>query len=110
MLPPVRDEKRLRAGSDIMTGGMGAYSPPPDVSNEMLARIQTEILDRLVQGMASEGRPYHGVLYAGVMLTKDGPMLLEVNCRFGNPETQVVLPRLDSDLVPALLASTEFNG
>ena len=110
MLMPARDYKRLRAGSDIMTGGMGAYSPLPDVSGEMLARIQTEILDRLVQGMASEGRPYHGVLYAGVILTENGPMLLEVNCRFGNPEAQVVLPMLDGDWVPYLQACCEEGG
>ncbi len=110
MLPPVRDEKRLRAGSDIMTGGMGAFSPLSDVNEEMLARIQTEILNKLVQGMASEGRPYHGILYAGIMLTAEGPMLLEVNCRFGNPEAQVILPRLKSDWVPYLLACTKLGG
>src|SRR3989338_1716428 len=110
MLPPVRDEKRLRAGSDIMTGGMGAFSPLPDVSDEMLVRIQTEILDKLIHGMASEGKPYHGVLYAGIMLTQDGPMLLEVNCRFGNPEAQVILPKLDGDWVPYLMACTELGG
>lgn len=109
-LPPVRDEKRLRAGSNIMTGGMGAFSPLPDVSEEMLERIQTEILDKLVQGMASEGRPYHGILYAGIMLTAEGPILLEVNCRFGNPEAQVVLPRMDGDWVPYFLACTELGG
>ena len=110
MLLPARDYKRLSADSDKMTGGMGAYSPLPDMSDEILPRIQTEIVDKLVQGMAKEGRPYHGVLYAGIMLTKDGPMLLEVNCRFGDPETQTVLARLDSDIVPYLVACTEYGG
>ena len=112
MLQPARDYKRAYPGKDAPnTGGMGAYSPLPDLPMDgpEFHAIATIIM-KLVSAMAKEGHPYHGLLYAGIMLTKDGPMLLEVNCRFGDPETQVVLPRLDSDLVPALLASIEFNG
>lgn len=109
-LEPARDQKRLRAGSDIMTGGMGAYSPVPGVGQELLGRIEESIIKPLLAGMAKEGRPYRGVLYAGVMLTAEGPKLLEVNCRFGDPETQAVLARLDCDLVPYLLACTEAGG
>ncbi|MBI2433867.1 MAG: phosphoribosylamine--glycine ligase [Candidatus Hydrogenedentes bacterium] len=86
------------------TGGMGAYSPAPVVSREMLPRIEQDILRRCVDGMAADGTPYTGVLYAGLMMTMDGPKVVEFNCRFGDPETQVVLPRMRSDLVPALLA------
>ena len=112
MLQPARDYKRAYPGKDAPnTGGMGAYSPLPDLPmhSPEFHGIATIIM-KLVSAMAKEGHPYHGLLYAGIMLTKECPMLLEVNCRFGDPETQVVLPRLDSDLVPAMLASTELNG
>jgi len=81
------------------TGGMGAYSPAPLVTPELLDEIQRTILQPCVDGMAAEGSPYVGVLYAGLMITKDGPKVVEFNCRFGDPETQVVLPRLTTDLV-----------
>lgn len=87
------------------TGGMGAYSPAPVVTKELQVRIMAEIIEPTVQGMAAEGNPYTGFLYAGLMITADGtPKVLEYNCRFGDPEAQPVLLRLKSDLV-ALIAT-----
>lgn len=86
------------------TGGMGAYSPAPIVTQEMMETIQREVLDRCIEGMRQEGSPYTGVLYAGLMITSEGPKVVEFNCRFGDPETQVVLPRMKSDIVPILRA------
>jgi phosphoribosylamine---glycine ligase len=86
------------------TGGMGAYSPAPVVTDALMAEIQTTVLQPCIDGMAAEGSPYVGVLYAGLMITKDGPKVVEFNCRFGDPETQVVLPRLTSDLVEIVRA------
>ncbi len=86
------------------TGGMGAYSPPP----VMVERLQDEVMEKIVvptvNAMAAERRPYRGVVYAGLMLTRKGPMVLEFNCRFGDPEAQALLPRLDQDLFPLLAA------
>jgi len=87
------------------TGGMGAYSPAPVVDKKMHDRIMEEIINPLIGGLAKEGKFYKGVLYAGVMITKYGPKVLEFNVRFGDPETQVTLPRLDTDLVDLCLAS-----
>ena len=82
------------------TGGMGAYSPAPVVTDEMHDRIMREVIEPTIRGMAEEGRVYVGFLYAGVMITKDGtPRVLEFNCRFGDPETQAIMMRLKSDLV-----------
>ena len=81
------------------TGGMGAYSPAPVVTDALMAEIQARVLQPCIDGMAAEGSPYVGVLYAGLMITANGPEVVEFNCRFGDPETQVVLPRLTSDLV-----------
>jgi len=86
------------------TGGMGAYSPAPAVTEQRAREIVETIMRPTVHAMASEGRPYSGLLYAGLMLTKDGPKVLEFNCRFGDPETQPLLTRLDEDLFPLLLA------
>lgn len=86
------------------TGGMGAYSPAPVVTPELQRDIEKRILRACVEGMAKDGIPYKGVLYAGLMITKDGPEVVEFNCRFGDPETQVVLPRMESDLLPVLEA------
>ncbi len=86
------------------TGGMGAYSPAPVVTDALMKTIQEKILDPCVAGMAADGSPYIGVLYAGLMITKKGPEVVEFNCRFGDPETQVVLPRLTSDLVEIVRA------
>ena len=86
------------------TGGMGAYSPAPVVTPELAAEIERTIVRPCIEGMASEGAPYTGVLYAGLMMEVTGPKVVEFNCRFGDPETQVVLPRMKSDLAPILLA------
>jgi phosphoribosylamine--glycine ligase len=86
------------------TGGMGAYSPSPLVDGALTEDIARRIFAPLVAAMADEGRPFRGLLYGGLMLTPDrGPMVIEWNCRFGDPETQAVLPRLDEDLLPWLL-------
>jgi phosphoribosylamine--glycine ligase len=90
------------------TGGMGAYSPAPVVSEQMHERIMAEVIEPTVKGMALEGNPYTGFLYAGLMVAADGtPKVLEYNCRFGDPETQPILMRLRSDLVKLCLAATE---
>lgn len=86
------------------TGGMGAYSPAPVVTPALAADIEERILRRCVAGMANDGVPYTGVLYAGLMITDAGPKVIEFNCRFGDPEVQVVLPRMTCDIVPLLLA------
>lgn len=86
------------------TGGMGAYAPAPVVPAALMAEIEEKVLKPCVAGMAAEGRPYKGVLYAGLMITAAGPKVIEFNCRFGDPETQVVLPQMVSDLVDVLLA------
>jgi phosphoribosylamine--glycine ligase len=83
---------------------MGAYAPPGLATAELRARIEREILQPTLAALAAEGRPYRGVLYAGLMLTAAGPKVLEFNCRFGDPEAQVVLPLLDTDLVDVALA------
>jgi len=89
------------------TGGMGAYSPAPAMSEPLLANVMKTIVQPTIDGMAAEGRPYRGVLYAGLMLTADGPKLLEYNVRFGDPECQVLMTRLKSDIVPALVATVD---
>jgi phosphoribosylamine--glycine ligase len=90
------------------TGGMGAYSPAPVVTEEMHNRIMQEVIEPTIRGMAEEGREYVGFLYAGVMITKDGtPRVLEFNCRFGDPETQPILMRLKSDLVELCQAALD---
>jgi phosphoribosylamine--glycine ligase len=90
------------------TGGMGAYSPAPVVTPEIHARIMAEVIEPTVRGMAAEGNPYTGFLYAGVMIDQQGtPKVLEYNCRFGDPETQPIMMRLRSDLVELCLASLE---
>jgi phosphoribosylamine--glycine ligase len=89
------------------TGGMGAYSPTPFVTPEIHAEIMAKIIVPTVNGMKARGTPFQGVLYAGVMLTPDGPKLFEYNVRFGDPECQVLMLRMMSDIVPALLASCD---
>jgi len=84
------------------TGGMGAFSPSPMVDEALHRQIMEEIIYPTVRGMAEEGREYRGVLYAGLMITEEGPKVLEFNARFGDPETQVILPRMEGDLVPLL--------
>lgn len=105
-LIPACDYKRVFDGDlGPNTGGMGSYAPPGFVSPELRRRICTTILDPIVAGLAADGIPYRGVLYAGLMMTADGPKVLEFNCRFGDPETQVVLPLLDGDLAELTLAA-----
>jgi phosphoribosylamine--glycine ligase len=86
------------------TGGMGSYSPPGFFGDELTSQVTKTILEPVVKAMAQEGTPYKGVLYAGLMITAGGPKVLEFNARFGDPETQAILPRLKSDLVDILLA------
>ena len=86
---------------------MGAYSPAAVLTPELQARVMREIIEPTLAGMRARGTPYTGILYAGLMLTEDGPQLIEYNARFGDPETQVLLPRLKSDLVTALLAACD---
>jgi phosphoribosylamine--glycine ligase len=107
-LASAQDHKRVFDGDKgPNTGGMGAYSPAPVMTPEMTARTMREIIEPTLRALAAMGAPYKGVLFAGLMLTKDGPKLIEYNVRFGDPETQVLMLRLKSDLVPALLASRD---
>ncbi len=107
---PAQDHKPVFDGDKgPNTGGMGAYSPVPKVKQKTLDWVETEVLQKTVAGLRQEGIIYRGVLYAGLILTDDGPKVLEFNCRFGDPEAQVVLPLLNSDLVEIMLALTEGN-
>ncbi|MBE2236679.1 MAG: phosphoribosylamine--glycine ligase [Caldilineaceae bacterium] len=108
LMPTAQDHKRLRDHDrGPNTGGMGAFSPSPLVTPALLAEIDRVALQPVLAGMAAEGMPYVGVLYAGLMLTAQGPRVLEYNCRLGDPETQVLLPLLASDLSELLLACTD---
>ena len=91
------------------TGGMGAYSPAPVIDDETSNRIREKIIKPLIFGLHEEGTPFKGVLYAGLMITKDGPKVLEFNVRFGDPETQAIFPRLKTDLMDAIEASIDGN-
>jgi phosphoribosylamine---glycine ligase len=103
-----QDHKRVGEGeSGPNTGGMGAYSPAPIMDAAMTGRVMREIVAPTLAGMAAEGAPFKGVLFAGLMLCADGPKLIEYNVRFGDPETQAILPRLEDDLLALLLASVE---
>jgi phosphoribosylamine--glycine ligase len=107
-LASAQDHKRVGDGDKgPNTGGMGAYSPAPVMSEEITRRTMDEIVLPTVRAMKAMGAPYKGVLFAGLMIDKDGPKLIEYNCRFGDPECQVLMLRLMSDLVPALLASRD---
>jgi phosphoribosylamine--glycine ligase len=108
LLAPAQDHKAIFDGDQgPNTGGMGAYAPANNVSEKFMLEISKSIIERTIEGMALEDRPYRGLLYAGLMLTPDGPKVLEYNCRFGDPETQVVLPLIQSDLLELLLAASE---
>ncbi len=108
MLASSQDHKRAFDGDEgPNTGGMGAYSPAPIVTPELMQRIEREIIGPCIRHLSYSGIPYRGVLYAGLMIGADGPKVVEFNCRFGDPETQVVLPRMKSDLVPLLIACCE---
>jgi phosphoribosylamine--glycine ligase len=103
-----QDHKRAYDGDQgPNTGGMGTYSPPPVLTQALVDQAWRELIEPTVKGMAAEGCPYVGVLYAGLMLTETGPKLVEYNARFGDPECQVLMLRLESDLVPLLLAAAQ---
>lgn len=107
-MPLSRDYKRAFDGNrGPNTGGMGAYSPVPSISNEIYEMIQNKIVIPAIEALAREGCPYEGVIYAGVMITKDGPTVLEFNCRFGDPETQPLLMRMNMDIVEVMEAVLE---
>jgi phosphoribosylamine--glycine ligase len=110
-LAPAQDYKRIFDGDEgPNTGGMGSYSPVPGVDRDRVEEI-AELVHRPIVGlMAERGTPFHGVLYAGLMMTTDGPKVLEFNVRFGDPETQAVLPRLRTDLADLFMASREPGG
>ena len=103
-----QDHKRVGDGdTGPNTGGMGAYSPAPIVDDAMQERVMREIVAPTLAGMAAEGAPFKGVLFVGLMIGPDGPKLIEFNVRFGDPETQAILPRLEDDLLEILLACAE---
>ena len=103
-LLPAQDHKRIGEGeTGPNTGGMGAYAPVSLATPELMERVRHEVLQPTVDAMRAEGRPFRGLLYAGLMLTEEGPKVIEFNCRFGDPETQVVLPLLESSLLEPML-------
>jgi phosphoribosylamine---glycine ligase len=105
---PSQDHKRALEGDrGPNTGGMGAYAPVPACPSEMIGHLVRMALQPAVDGLREEGYPFIGVLYGGFMLTRDGPRVIEFNCRFGDPETQVVLPLLESDLLEVAMACVE---
>lgn len=107
-LKPAQDYKRAYDNDEgLNTGGMGCYSPVPIVTDELYARVMETIIKPTVAAMESEGCTYTGLLYTGIMLTKGGPKVLEYNARFGDPETQVILPLLETDLMDLMLASLD---
>nr|CAD7586704.1 unnamed protein product [Timema genevievae] len=104
MLPSQDHKRHLEGDRGANTGGMGAYCPCPLIDSDTLRIVEESVLQRAVKGMREEKSQFIGVLYAGLMLTKEGPKVLEFNCRFGDPETQVILPLLESDLYQVMLA------
>ncbi|MGH2850660.1 MAG: phosphoribosylamine--glycine ligase, partial [Solirubrobacteraceae bacterium] len=110
-MAPAQDYKRIHDGDrGPNTGGMGSYSPVPGVTPERARELTATIHQPIVELMRARGTPFHGVLYGGLMLTAEGPRVIEFNVRFGDPETQALLPRLRSDLFAALLASARPGG
>ncbi len=104
-MPVSQDHKRVFDGDrGPNTGGMGAYSPVPTVSRELCDTMMAAIVEPAINGLEEEGCPYEGILYAGLMITSDGPKVLEFNCRFGDPEAQPLLMRLETDLVEIIEA------
>ncbi len=103
-----QDHKRIGEGdTGLNTGGMGAYSPAPLVTAELLERVEKEIIEPTINGMKAEGNPYQGILYVGLMITEEGPKVVEYNCRFGDPECQVIVPAMQSDLLEVIIACTK---
>ncbi len=110
-LASAQDYKRIFDGDrGPNTGGMGSYSPVPAVGRERAAEICAGVHQPVLDELASRGIDFHGVLYAGLMMSPDGPRVLEFNVRFGDPETQALLPRLRSDLLELLVSATEPGG
>ncbi|MEY2517479.1 MAG: phosphoribosylamine---glycine ligase [bacterium] len=110
-MAPAQDNKRIFDGDEgPNTGGMGSYSPVPGIGPERADEIAALVHQPIVDELRSRGTPFHGVLYAGIMMTADGPKVLEYNVRFGDPETQAVLPRMRSDLLAALTAAVVPGG
>ena len=108
LLPSAQDHKRAFDGDKgPNTGGMGAYTPAPVMTDEMLERTRKEIIEPSIKGLAARGTPFSGVLFAGLMITAEGPKLIEYNVRFGDPECQVLMLRLKSDIVDLLLACAD---
>jgi phosphoribosylamine---glycine ligase len=110
-LAPAQDYKRIYDGDEgPNTGGMGSYSPVPGIDAEQVQRLAADVHQPIVDELRRRGTPFHGVLYAGLMMTASGPRVLEYNARFGDPETQAVLPRLRSDLLDLVERSTRAGG
>jgi phosphoribosylamine--glycine ligase len=108
VLPPAQDHKRLRDDDQgPNTGGMGAFCPTDTLTPDLMDKVESEVLVPVVDALAREGIPYKGVIFAGLMLTRGGPRVLEFTCRFGDPECQTILPRLKSDLLELLIATCE---
>lgn len=111
MLGSAQDHKRAFDGDKgPNTGGMGTYTPAPIMTESMNARVMKEIIEPTVKAMQAEGNPFQGILFAGLMITAKGPMLIEYNVRFGDPETQSLMLRLESDIVPLMLACANGEG
>lgn len=107
ILPPAQDHKRIGDGdSGDNTGGMGAYAPTALVNEQMMEEVASKIIEPTLRAMRENGTPFSGCLYAGLMLTNEGPKAVEFNCRFGDPETQVVLPIIEGDLLELLFSSS----
>ncbi len=110
-MTPARDFKRIFDGDrGPNTGGMGSFSPVPEIAPEQVAEYSALVHQPIVDELKRRGTPFHGILYAGLMLTSDGPRVLEYNTRFGDPETQAILPRLTSSLADLMLASVQPGG
>ena len=113
VLPPAQDHKRLRAGDHgPNTGGMGAFAPSPATDDQLMEQIGRQVIAPTLAALGGAGTPYRGLLYAGLMITTEGPKVIEFNCRFGDPETQAVLPLLRSDLfeIMAACATGSLSG
>lgn len=105
-----QDHKRIGEGdTGLNTGGMGAYSPAPIATKEILEITDQQIIKPTIDGMKAEGYPYQGILYVGLMITNEGPKVVEYNCRFGDPECQVIVPAMQSDLLDVIVSCTEGN-
>ena len=109
-LAPAQDHKRVGAGdTGPNTGGMGAFAPVPGIDDATIKDLSDQFIGAAIRGMAAEGNPYVGVLYAGLMLTENGPRLVEYNCRFGDPEAQVILPLISSDPLELMAAAANHG-